>query len=104
MIKVTYVDTWEEPTSFENFIEDLQYSGIAQRACVITGRLGPWDGSPITPVVCKTMEEAIYKCVNKCVECRISQHASTIIVEGFHHDGTNRFEIHVLNDKGRNAD
>jgi hypothetical protein len=105
MIKTTYVDTWEEPTSFEDFIESLRYSSIAQRACVITGSLGLWNGSPeIVLTVCGTMEEAIYKCVNKCDECRISQHASTIIVEGFHHDGTNRFEIHVLNEKGRNAD
>lgn len=86
-------------------MENLRYSSIAQRACVITGRLGLWNGSPeIAPIVCKAMAEAIYKCVNKCDECRISQHASTIIVEGFHHDGTNRFEIHVLNEKGRNAD
>lgn len=86
-------------------MESLRYSSIAKRACVITGRLGLWNGSPeIAPTVCGTMEEAIYKCVNKCYECRISQHASTIIVEGFHHDGTNRFEIHVLNEKGRNAD
>lgn len=105
MIKTTYVDTWDEPTSFEDFMESLRYSSIAKRACVITGRLGLWNGSPeIAPTVCGTMEEAIYKCVNKCDECRISQHASTIIVEGFHHDGTNRFEIHVLNGKGRNAD
>lgn len=105
MIKTTYVDTWDEPTSFEDFMGGLRYSSIAKRACVITGRLGLWDGSPeIAPIVCKTMEEAIYRCVNKCDDCRISQHDSTIIVEGFHHDGTNRFEIHVLNEKGRNAD
>ena len=105
MLKATYVDTWEEPTSFENFMEDLTYSAIAQRACVITGRLGLWNvSSEIVPTVCKTMAEAVYKCVDKCDQCRISQHASTIIVEGFHHDGTNRFEIHILNEKGRNAD
>lgn len=105
MIKTTYVDTWEEPTSFGDFMENLRYSSLAQRACVITGRPRLWNGSPeIVPTVCKTMVEAIYKCVNKCVECRISQHASTIIVEGFHHDGANMFEIHVLNEKGRNAD
>ena len=105
MIKTTYVDTWDEPTSFEGFMENLRYSDVAQRPCVITGRLGLWNCSPeIAPMVCKTMVDAIYKCVNNCDECRISQRASTIIVEGFHHDGTNRFEIHVLNAKGRNAD
>lgn len=105
MIKTTYVDTWEEPTSFEDFMENLRYSSIAQRACVITGRLGLWNYSlKIAPLVCKTMVEAIYKCVNECDQCRISQRASTIIVEGFHHDGTNRFEIHVLNGKGLDAD
>lgn len=86
-------------------MENLRYSSIAQRPCVITGRLGLWNGSPeIVPTVCKTMVDAIYKCVNTCDEFRISQHASAIIVEGFHHDGTNRFEIHVLNEKGCNAD
>lgn len=104
MLETTYVDTWDEPTSFEDFMEGLRYSSIAQRPCVITGRLGLWNGyTEIAPTVCKTMVDAIYKCVNKCDECCILQHASTIIVMGFHHDGTNRFEIHVLNDKGRNA-
>lgn len=103
MIKTTYVDTWEEPTSFDDFMGSLRYSSIAQRACVITGRLGLCSPE-IVPTVCETLVDAIYKCVNKCDECRISQHASTIIVEGFHRDGTNRFEIHVLNEKGRNAD
>ena len=105
MLKTTYVDTWEEPTSFDDFMGNLRYSSIAQRACVITGRLGLWNGSPeIAPTVCKTMVDAIYKCVDKCDECRISQRASIIIVEGFHRDGTNRLEIHVLNNKGLDAD
>lgn len=66
MIKTTYVDTWDEPTSFEDFMESLRYSSIAQRACVVTGRLGLWNGSPeIVPTVCKTMADAIYKCVDR---------------------------------------
>lgn len=105
MIKITYVDTWEESTSFEEFIEELKYSGVAQRPCVVCGTVGTGRGyRTICAKRFDNMKEAIYACVDRCDEVVISQRASNILVDGYHHDGTNHFEIHVLNDKGVHAD
>lgn len=105
MIKRTYVDTWEEPTSFEEFIEEIEYSEVAQRPCVVCGTVGTWQGDrAICAKRFDNLKDAIYACVNSCGEAVISQRASNIIVDGYHHDGTNHFEIHVLNGKGVRAD
>lgn len=102
MIKRTYVDTWEEPTSFEEFIEEIEYSDVAQRPCVVCGTVGTWQGGRAKRF--DNLKDAIYACVNPCGEVVISQRASNIIVDGYRHDGTKHFEIHVLNDKGVRAD
>lgn len=105
MIKRTYVGTREEPTSFEEFIEEIEYSDVAQRPCVVCGTVGTWQGDrAICAKRFDSLKGAIYACVNPCGEVVISQRASNIIVDGYHHDGTNHFEIHVLNDKGVRAD
>lgn len=105
MINRTYVDTWEEPTSFEEFIEEIEYSDVAQRPCVVCGTVGTWQGDrAICAKRFDNMKDAIYACVNHCDEVVISQRASNILVDGYHHDGTNHLEIHVLNDKGERAD
>lgn len=105
MIKGTYVDTWEEPTSFEEFIEEIEYSDVAQRPCVVCGTVGTWRGDrTICAKRFDNMKDAIYACVNHCDEVVISQRASNILVDGYHHDGTNHFEIHILNGKGVRAD
>lgn len=105
MIKRIYVDTWEEPTSFGEFIEEIEYSEVAQRPCVVCGTVGTWQGDrAICAKRFDNLKDAIYACVNPCGAVVISQRASNIIVDGYHHDGTNHFEIHVLNDKGVRAD
>lgn len=105
MIKRTYVNTWEESTSFEEFIEEIEYSGVAQRPCVVCGTVGTWQGDrAICAKRFDNLKDAIYACANPCDEVVISQRASNILVDGCHHDGTNHFEIHVLNDKGVRAD
>lgn len=105
MIKRIYVDTWEEPTSFGEFIEEIEYSEVAQRPCVVCGTVGTWQGDrAICAKRFDNLKYAIYACVKPCGEVVISQRASNIIVDGYHHDGTNHFEIHVLNDKGVRAD
>ena len=105
MIKRIYVDTWKVPTSFEEFIEEIEYSEVAQRPCVVCGTVGTWQGDrAICAKRFDNLKNAIYAYVNPCDEVVISQRASNIIVNVYHRDGTNNFEIHVLNDKGVRAD
>lgn len=104
MIKRTYVDTWEEPTSFGEFIEEIEYSEVAQRPCVVCGTVGTWQGSRAKRF--DNLKDTIYAYVNPSIsdEVVISQRASNILVDVYHRGGTNNFEIHVLNDKGVRAD
>lgn len=105
MIKRTYVDTWEEPASFEEFIEEIEYSEVAQRPCVVCGTVGTWQGDrAICAKRFDNLKDAIYACVDPCDDAVISQRASNILVDVYPRDGTNYFEIHVLNDKGVRAD
>lgn len=105
MIKRTYVDTWESSGSFEFFIDWLGSTEVTNRPCVVCGTVGTWRGDrTICAKRFDNMKEAIYACVDRCDEVVISQRASNILVDGNHHDGTNHFEIHVLNDKGVHAD
>ena len=77
MIKRIYVDTWEEPTSFGEFIEEIEYSEVAQRPCVVCGTVGTWQGDrAICAKRFDNLKDAIYACVNPCDEVVISQRAS----------------------------
>lgn len=105
MIKRTYVDTWEKPSFFEEFIEEIEYGEVAQRPCVVCGTVGTWQGDrAICAKRFDNLKDAIYACVNPCDDVVISQRASNILVDVYPRDGTNYFEIHVLNDKGVRAD
>ena len=105
MIKRIYVDTWEKPSSFEEFIEEIEYGEVAQRPCVVCGTVGTWQGDrAICAKRFDNLKDAIYACVDPCDDVVISQRASNIIVDVYPRDGTNNFEIHVLNDKGVRAD
>jgi hypothetical protein len=99
------VDTWEKPSSFEEFIEEIEYGEVAQRPCVVCGTVGTWQGDrAICAKRFDNLKDAIYACVNPCDDVVISQRASNILVDVYPRDGTNYFEIHVLNDKGVRAD
>ena len=102
MLKMEYVNTFENPDSFSDFIESLPVA--TEREVVVLGVLGLWCGDrEIMPTVCETLQSAIYKCVQKAYECIISQHGSYIHVRAYRHDGCNRFKIYFLNEKGVNA-
>lgn len=105
MINRTYVDTRKEPDSFEFFIDWVGSTEVTNRPCVVCGTVGAWQGDiAICAKRFDNMKDAIYACVDRCREVVISQRASNILVDGYHHDGTNHFEIHVLNDKGVQVD
>lgn len=105
MIKRIYVNTWEKPTSFEEFIEEIEYSEVAQRPCVVCGTVGTWQGDrAICAKRFDNLKDAIYAYVNPCDDVVMSQRASNILVDVYPRYGTNNFEIHVLNDKGVRAD
>lgn len=72
--------------------------------CVVLGTLELWTGEKqIIPTREKTLAEAIKHCCRGCDYNRIDIVDGHIEVKSVHHDGTNVFEIHVLNELGRKS-
>lgn len=89
---------------FEEFERNLEYSKYNNEYCVITGRLGLWNRSPqIEPYVCDSIQEAISKCIESCDYVVIKQVNGHLEVTGVHHDGSNCFNIYLLNKYGVDA-
>ena len=89
---------------YDDFFYNLRWSKNNDKYCVITGCLGLWNGShQIEPCVCSNVADAIKKCLYDMDYCIINQVNGHLEVVGIHHDGRNRFEIHLLNDNGIDA-
>lgn len=72
--------------------------------CVVVGSLGLWDGRHnIDAKHFPTLDRAINACISGCDYIIITENEGVISIKGIHHDGTNNFEIHKLNDKGYDA-
>ena len=86
---------------FDDLITNLNYSPIKNKMCVIVGSVGTWRGRfEIEPYFCKDIETAIQKCVEGCEIRSIIRKGNHIEVNVYHHDGSNSFNIFVLNDLG----
>lgn len=83
----------------ESFDEHCQYS------CVVLGKVGTWRGNfDIVPKRFDTLRYAISACVSECDYIVITLEDGVISVKSTHHDGTNEFTIHKLNDDGNEVD
>lgn len=89
---------------YDDFFDNLEWSANNDEYCVITGCLSLWNGKhQVVPNVCSNVADAIRMCVYDMDYCIIKQVNGHLEVVGIHHDGRNRFEIHLLNDKGLDA-
>ena len=109
MAEISDTEIWEFindtlDLEWDDLLTNLKYSKNADKPCVITGSLGLWYGRPnIEPLACEDIESAIRKCVNNMDYVVIKQVNGHLEVRATHHDGSNHFEIHILNDKGIRA-
>lgn len=70
--------------------------------CVLVGSLGLWWGSPtIVPQRFDSVFNAISKCIEKMDYVKVSIVNGHFEIKAMHHDGTNEFEIHILNKLGQ---
>lgn len=86
---------------FDDLMMNLKHSSIKDKMCVIVGSVGTWRGRfEIEPTFCKDIEVAINKCIGSCELGSIIRKGNHIEVNVYHHDGSNSFNIFVLNDLG----
>ena len=73
--------------------------------CAVIGTLGLWFGNrDIKPVRECCLTDAIKRCVGNSDYSIVKIVDGHIEVKGIHHDGTNNFEIHLLNKLGQRTE
>ena len=89
---------------WDDLMSNIKYDKNNNVDCVVTGSLGLWDGRhEIDAKHFPTLDRAIVACISGCDYIIITENEGVINIKGIHHDGTNNFEIHKLNDKGYDA-
>ena len=89
---------------WDDLMTNIKYDRNNNVDCVVTGSLGLWDGKhDIDAKHFPTLDRAINACISGCDYIIITENEGVIKIKGIHHDGTNNFEIHKLNDKGYDA-
>ena len=90
---------------WDDFIYNLQHDKDNNVDCVVTGKVGRWNGNfEITATHFATLEKAIYACIKYCDYITITQtEDGAIDVWAAHHDGSHSFTIHKLNERGYDA-
>ena len=89
---------------WDDFKDNLKYCTKYNNCpCMITGKLGLWNGNPdIVPVYKNTIWDAIMKCISggSIQDYLIEMYDGHIVVYAYHHDGCNTFDIHLLSKRG----
>lgn len=102
-------DYWEavnfyQELEWNDFQMNMKYSKFNDLPVVVSGTLGLWNGSPaIFPKRFDSVLSAIKSAVSGADDVDAEVVDGVIYVNGHHHDGTNRFEIHLLSAKGIKA-
>lgn len=97
---ISFYDYFQESiqTDIENFWDGLKHTKNKIK-CVVTGTIGLWDGTrTIQPKCFENLYKAINTCATNAYDIVVSVENNVISVNAYHHDGTNRFEIYLLND------
>lgn len=89
---------------WEDMLANLECDDNNNVDCVVTGVVGRWNGTfDIEPKHFSTLKDAIMACVENCDYIIITEEDGTINVTSIHHDASNSFTIHKLNEKGYEA-
>ena len=89
---------------WDDLMCNIKYDKDNNVDCVVTGRVGRWNGNfDIEPKHFSTLRDALNACIRDCDYIIITENEGVINIKGIHHDASNYFEIHKLNDKGYDA-
>lgn len=91
----------ETEVNVECFFENVKFSELGKKPCVISGKLGLWNGNyDIDLVMAGNLGDAIRKCWGRCDDIVVTLEDGVVYVDAMHHDGTNCFEIRLLTKNG----
>ena len=87
--------------SYLNCMDNIKFSKENDGPVLVTGTLGLWNGTKtIYPTKCDCLFDAVEKCIGSSDGAKVTFSNGVVIVEAYHHDGTNRFTINKLSKKG----
>lgn len=95
-INLNDAENWEcIKSELEGFFND-------KFKCILFGTVGRWNGTFVASTIFDGNEfiDTIYKGLKDCDYVRIADENGHLYVSGTHHDGTVRYEIKILTDKG----
>lgn len=88
-------------SEWTDLLDNIKYSKYGNIPCVVVGTLGLWNGrKDIYPTKCDDLVSAINKCAGSATNVIVTLNNGCIEVNAIHLDGTNCFEIHLLNKLG----
>lgn len=101
--KITFWDWYYQTLNYEDndfwdgFRLAIKNEPLYTR-CVIVGNLGLWNGrKTIIPTLVDNLYDAVMKCLTDCEYYSLIIKNNVLYVKGSHHDGTNSFEIRLVN-------
>ena len=87
----------EEEDFWDSFRLAIKDEPLYTRS-VITGSCGTWMGDrEIVPTLVDNLYDAVIKCLKDCDYYNLTIKDNVLYVQGTHHDGTNYFEIRLVN-------
>lgn len=89
----------EDEDFWYGFKDAMKYRNLD---CIVTGTLGLWDGKHSIYPTCGELMDMINKCLKDAYDYIIRIENNVMYIENHHHDGTNYYEIRLVN--GENYD
>lgn len=94
----------EIESDYEELFDNLKYAKINNNPCFVSGSVGRWDGRhTIVGKIFDNLSDAIKNCFYGGDDFEVYLEDGVVYVKALHHDGTNCFEIHILNEKGQDT-
>lgn len=101
--KITFYDWYNQVIQEED--DDFWYSfrnainaETLYTRCLVTGVVGRWNGPHKLGInLCNNLWDAVSKCTNDAYDVVLKVKDNVLYVENYHHDGTNYYEIRLVN-------
>lgn len=104
-IEITENDIWDEINFQDQICWDDTYDELTRffskyEHIMLMGSLGLWTGRHAAGDIFDSFQDAFYKATKDCDYIKIWDENGHLYLQCSHHDGTNLFEIKIINDKG----
>jgi hypothetical protein len=87
----------DDDIRWQDFTDNLEK--VLEKGCLLTGSTGRWDGRHDGGKFVSSLSE-FYRCIEHLNEVTITDKNGHLLIEGYHHDGFDHYELKKLTKKG----